>query len=116
LKQSYRLYSDSSERWLRGKFFQTFILIEIEKNLNNKLSSLRINNLQSKTSISFQILPKLLLILLITLSASVFADDKIYWSGPFMDVDAGYSWTQNFNTEFYAAGGGNNYPVTHLNT
>ena len=74
----------------KGEIFTDFLPDRDRQNLDNKLSSQRINNLQSKTSISFQIFPKLILILLITLSASVFADDKIYWSGPFMGVDARY--------------------------
>jgi len=42
---------------------------------------------------------RLVLITLITLSASVFADEKINWTGPYVGLDAGYSWTRDSNAE-----------------
>ena len=42
---------------------------------------------------------KLVLITLITLSASVFAGEKINWTGPYVGVDAGYSWGRDNNLQ-----------------
>lgn len=48
--------------------------------------------------INFKALSKLSLTLLITLSASAFAEDKINWSGSYMGIKAGYSQYENKGT------------------
>ena len=52
--------------------------------------------------INFKALSKLSLILLITLSVSAFADDKINWSGPYMGIKAGYSQYENKGSGEYS--------------
>jgi outer membrane immunogenic protein len=53
---------------------------------------------------SLRTMQKLVLITLITLSASVFAADKINWTGPYVGFDAGYNWARDSNTEFLTDG------------
>jgi outer membrane immunogenic protein len=48
---------------------------------------------------------KLVLITLLTLSASASADDKINWTGPYAGIDAGYTWARDSNTELETSDG-----------
>ena len=58
---------------------------------------------------------KLVLISLFALSSSVFAEDKINWTGPYLGLDAGYSWTRDSNLEFSGDGGTPDYRWTAKN-
>jgi outer membrane protein W len=39
------------------------------------------------------ILKQILLVLSLTLTANLYAQENINWSGPFVGVDVGYTWT-----------------------
>jgi outer membrane immunogenic protein len=58
---------------------------------------------------TFRTIQKLLLIALLTLSASVFSGEKINWAGPYAGLDAGYSWTRDSNGEFSNDGTPDNF-------
>ena len=62
---------------------------------NEFFANTLIENILMKT----HTIQKLVLITLITLSASVFAGEKINWTGPYVGVDAGYSWGRDNNLQ-----------------
>ena len=39
------------------------------------------------------ILKQIIFVLSLTLTANIYAQEKINWSGPFVGVDVGYTWT-----------------------